>query len=62
MAVFVKNIKKLVQVEEKNIRFRAGHEMRHLPCIENAYLLVVGDKIADYGKCRKVKISKSNKD
>lgn len=49
MAVLVKNIKKLVQVEEKPIRWRAGKEMQNLPCIENAFLLTVGDKIAAYG-------------
>lgn len=49
MAVLVKNIKKLVQVEEKPIRWRAGEEMQNLPCIENAFLLTIGDKIAAYG-------------
>lgn len=49
MAVLVKNIKKLVQVEEKPIRWRAGEEMQNLPCIENAFLLTFGDKIAAYG-------------
>lgn len=50
MAVLVKNIKKLVQAEPAPIRFRAGAEMSQLPCIENAFLLTVGDKIHDFGK------------
>ena len=50
MAVLIKNIKKLVQVESAPIPFRAGKEMSNLPCIEDAYLLVVGDKIHDFGK------------
>ena len=50
MAVLIKNIKKLVQVETAPIPFRAGKEMSNLPCIEDAYLLVVGDKIHDFGK------------
>ena len=50
MAVFIKNIKKLVQAETAPIPFRAGKEMSNLPCIEDAYLLVVGDKIHDFGK------------
>lgn len=49
MAVLVKNIKKLVQAESAPLRFRAGAEMRNLPCIDNAYLLAVGGKIAAYG-------------
>lgn len=50
MAVLVKNIKKLVQAEPAPIRFRAGGEMKDLPCIDDAYLLAVDGKIADYGK------------
>ena len=50
MAVLIKNIKKLVQVETAPIPFRAGSEMSNLPCIDDAYLLVVGDKIYDFGK------------
>lgn len=50
MAVLVKNIKLLVQAEPKKIQWRAGKEMQKLPCIENAFLLTVGEKIADFGK------------
>lgn len=49
MAILVKNIKQLVQAEPKKIKFRAGKEMQHLPVIDNAYLLTVGDKIKDFG-------------
>ena len=50
MALLVQNIKKLVQAETAPIPFRAGSEMSNLPCIDDAYLLVVGDKIYDFGK------------
>lgn len=50
MALLVKNIKLLVQAEPENIQWRAGKEMRNLPCIENAFLLTVGERIADFGK------------
>ena len=50
MAVLIKNIKKLVQAETAPIPFRAGKEMSNLPCIDDAYLFVVGDKIHDFGK------------
>lgn len=49
MAILVKNIKQLVQVEKKNIKWRAGKDMQTLPIIENAFLLTEGDKIKDFG-------------
>ena len=49
MAVLVKNIKKLVQVETAPLRFRAGAEMSQLPCIDNAFLLAEGGKITAFG-------------
>lgn len=50
MAILVKNIKQLVQAEPRNIKFRAGKEMKHLPIIENAFLLVEGERIKDFGR------------
>lgn len=50
MAVLVKNIKQLVQVNDTPIQWRAGKEMQNLPMIEDAYLLAVGEVIVDYGK------------
>ena len=50
MAILVKNIKQLVQVEEKPVIWRAGKEMQTLHSIENAYLLTEGDKIVAFGK------------
>ena len=50
MAIFVKNIKQLVQAETKSVKFRAGKEMQNLPLIDNAYLLTEGDKIKDFGR------------
>ncbi|MBO4488236.1 MAG: imidazolonepropionase [Bacteroidales bacterium] len=50
MAILVTNIKQLVQAEPRKIVFRAGKEMQHLPIIENAYLLTVGDTIQDFGR------------
>ena len=50
MAIFVKNIKQLVQAETKSVKYRAGKEMQDLPVIENAYLLTEGDRIKDFGR------------
>ena len=52
MAVLVKNIKKLVQVESEPVAFRAGADMQTVNTIENAYLLTVGDKIAAFGEMK----------
>jgi imidazolonepropionase len=49
MSILVKNIKKLVQVEENPVLWRAGKEMQTLHCIDDAYLLTDGKKIVDFG-------------
>ena len=48
MATLISNIKSLVNVREEN-RLLRGKELEELPCIANAYLIVEGDVIADYG-------------
>ena len=50
MALLIKKIKALVQVEEKPVVWRAGKAMQTLHKIENAYLLTEGEKIVDFGK------------
>ena len=54
MAYFIKNIKKLVQVETKPVLLRAGKDMQTVKCIDNAFLLTDGDKIVDFGKMSKL--------
>ncbi|EAR13174.1 imidazolonepropionase [Polaribacter irgensii 23-P] len=49
MNVLFKNIKELIQVRETPVTFLAGKEMRSLPTIKNAFLLVKDGLIADYG-------------
>lgn len=49
MKLLVKNIKKLVQVENLPKRWVAGKEMQNLPCINDAFLLVSDGLIADFG-------------
>ncbi len=43
------NIKELVQVRTEQIKFVSGKEMKNLPIIKNAYLLIEKDKIIDFG-------------
>jgi len=51
MKIVIKNIKKLIQTEKgKSLLIRAGAKMSTLNCIDNAYLIVENDKIADFGK------------
>ncbi|MFD1095462.1 imidazolonepropionase [Salegentibacter chungangensis] len=44
------NIKELLQVREPGIKKVSGKEMKQLPSIRNAWLLIEDDKIADFGK------------
>lgn len=46
----LKNIKTLWQVGGEDIQFRAGAEMKKLPAIQNAFLVIKDDKIHDYGE------------
>lgn len=47
--LLIKNIKKLVQVEDSPRAMVAGKDMAVLNTIANAYLLIEGDRIADFG-------------
>jgi imidazolonepropionase len=49
MTIIFKNIKELVQVRPEPISFVSGNEMKELPTIKNAFLLVEDGRIADFG-------------
>lgn len=49
MRTLIVNIKGLVQVRETAIEKLCGQEMATLPILNNAYLLLEGDRIADFG-------------
>lgn len=49
MALLIKNIQKLVQVEETPVDFRAGKDMQILNSIDHAFLLTEGELIVDFG-------------
>ncbi|WP_289021151.1 imidazolonepropionase [uncultured Salegentibacter sp.] len=44
------NIKELLQIREDNITKLSGAEMKELPTIKNAWLLIENDTIANYGE------------
>lgn len=50
MKTLITNIKELIQVRETPIKKVSGAEMAILPTIENAYLLIEDNLIADFGK------------
>jgi len=50
MKILFKNIKELIQVRENHIDFVAGKDMKILPTIKNAFLLIEDDIIKDFGK------------
>ena len=49
MSILIKNIKELLQVRDTPVTLIKGKDMKVLPNIENAYLLIDHDTIVDYG-------------
>jgi imidazolonepropionase len=49
MSIIITNIKQLVNVREESHLLR-GKQLSRLPCIENAYLIIEEDEIAEYGR------------
>jgi imidazolonepropionase len=54
MPILIKNIKELVQVEENPRPKVAGKEMSELNTIRNAWLLIRGDRISDFGHSSRI--------
>ena len=49
MTTLITNIQELIQVRESNILKVSGQDMKQLPTIKNAYLLIDDDTIVGYG-------------
>ena len=47
MRTLFKNIKELIQVRNSSISFVSGIEMKELPTIKNAYLLIENGRISN---------------
>ncbi|MHA6280243.1 imidazolonepropionase [Salinimicrobium sp. CAU 1759] len=54
MKFIFKNIKQLIQVREETLKPLKGSEMKDLPVIKNAWLLVEDGKIADFGSMQNI--------
>ncbi len=52
MAIIFKNIKELVQVRPDSVSYIAGQQMKILPTIKNAFLVLEEGRIQDYGSMR----------
>jgi imidazolonepropionase len=50
MKLLFKNIKELIQIRDKSVQFVQGAEMKILPSIKNAFLLIEDGIIKDFGK------------
>ena len=61
MRTLFTNIKELLQVREPNIDKIAGEEMKQLPSIKNAYLLIEKDLIIDFGPMEEIGENYSDK-
>lgn len=49
MSTHIINIKELIQVRDSHVPLVKGEDMKILPTIKNAYLIIKNDTIADYG-------------
>ncbi len=49
MSILIINIKELVQVRETNVTIVKGKDMKILPILKNAYVLIEHDTIVEYG-------------
>ncbi|MCK5401993.1 MAG: imidazolonepropionase [Flavobacteriaceae bacterium] len=49
MSILITNIKELLQIRDTTISKVSGTEMKHLPTIKNAYILIEGNIIVDFG-------------
>ncbi|WP_159023495.1 imidazolonepropionase [Formosa sp. L2A11] len=54
MSILITNIKQLLQTRTHGIFKVSGKEMKELPLIENAYLLIEHDTIVEYGSMKNI--------
>ncbi len=62
MKILIINIKELLQVRETSIDKVSGDEMKNLPTIKNAFLLIENDLIVDFGSmenCPNIEVDKT---
>lgn len=62
MRIVLENIKELVQVENCQVRFKAGAQMGSLPVLKNAYLVMRDGIIEGFGPMKQLKSEKLDND
>ncbi|MFV0378406.1 MAG: imidazolonepropionase [Mangrovibacterium sp.] len=62
MRIVLENIKELVQVEDRYVRFKAGAQMGSLPVLKNAYLVIRDGIIEGLGPMKALKSEKLDND
>ena len=58
MKTLITNIQELLQIRDASINKVSGVEMKQLPSIKNAYLIIEDDRIADFGKMKNCPVIK----
>ncbi|AUC76715.1 imidazolonepropionase [Olleya sp. Bg11-27] len=61
MSILITNIQELLQVREENTLKLSGHQMKELPTIKDAYLLIDNDTIVDFGSMIDISNIKADK-
>ncbi|QXP59062.1 imidazolonepropionase [Olleya sp. HaHaR_3_96] len=61
MSILITNIQELLQVREENTLKLSGHQMKELPTIKDAYLLIDNDTIVDFGSMVDISNIKADK-
>ncbi len=61
MRTLITNIKSLVQVEDQKRIAVCGEAMANLNCIDNAYLIIEGDQIIDFGQMKDLQETNAEK-
>jgi imidazolonepropionase len=61
MTTVITNIKELIQVRDSSVIKVSGNEMKHLPTIKNAFVLIKDTIIIDYGSMKDLKVINADK-
>ena len=61
MRILIINIKELLQIREPQIKVVSGSDMKILPTLKNAYLLIEDEHIFDFGLMQNLKEIKTDK-
>jgi imidazolonepropionase len=61
MSLLLINIKKLIQTDDENLRYRSGKEMMDIQCVEDAFLYIENGYIVDYGSMVNLSVEMNKK-